>query len=253
MHWENGDAVPCHAESCPILASFLDPNTVRLVRGAAGVMAQTTQRSSRCERLARAHPKALEVWFRRASSLFNDVESDLPLETIGWISAGASGLLVERDELMPDAASAQRSVERDACLELWGSGSTALDAVCERSHQDLLVHTRASVRWEDLRLRAEDALRHARAQRYAQALERARPDSAVDMANLEDVWKELSVRRALLDDSSAEPAATALELLRFVERAAAQHPGEPRLIALQAELARIAQVTPASGPAMTAP
>jgi hypothetical protein len=254
LHWEeDSEAVGCDADRCPTLARFLDAHTLLLVRGAlSGELAPGRARGP-CAQLLSEHPEAFETSFRRGEALFLEASSDVPRATRSWTFASSSGLVVEREEQMADEPAAQRGLERDACRELWGGGSTALEASCERSRAQLTLRTSARVHWDDLRLRRDDAARHALAQRYAEALENVRPDDAVDLANLADVWRELALRRTLIESSGADRRPQALELLRFVERALTVHPAEPRLLALRADLERMAQVTAASGPAMTAP
>ena len=251
--WENPAAVSCDAERCPILASFVDAHTLRLVQGA--IPAQIVERAqlSACAELAARHPRAIEIAYRRAETPALGTVLGVPLETRAWTTAGPSSATFQRIETMNDEDTAQRALERDACRELWGAGITELDAQCERTRDGLELRTSARVRWEDLRLRRDDAARHARARRYADALERARPDDAVALDDLEDVWRELSVRRTLLDTSGADPRPAALALLRFVGRALERHPDEPRLRALRRELMSRAQVTAADMPAMTPP
>ena len=251
LRWQGADAVSCDAEQCPILASFVGPQQVRLVHGPLPAVA-AVDRDSPCAQLLHKHPQAFEVSFRRERALFTDAASDVPLHTHAFAYATAAALSVEREELMADSAAAERALERDACRELWGGGS--LDATCERTRQDLLVQTRAHLRWQELRLRGEDDARHARAERYASALERARADAAVDWSNLDDALGELLVRRTLLETSGADPRPIALELLDLLQRVLARYPGEPRLLKLKAELEPIAQVmTTGNSPAMTPP
>jgi hypothetical protein len=254
LHWESSDAVGCSADRCPTLARFIDAHTLQLVRGAARSGTLDPKPRSACAHLLREHSAAFEVSFRREESLFIDAASDLPLHTSAWTQATPAGVVVQREELMADSAAAERALERDPCRELWGAGSAAVDAACERTRQDVLVHTSARLRWDDLRLRRDDDARHALAQRYAAALERARPDSAIDWSNLDELFKELSVRRTLLETSGADPRPTALELLRSVKRGLDLYPNEPRLMKLSTELERIGQVmTTGDRPAMTAP
>jgi hypothetical protein len=253
LHWEDAEAVGCDADSCPTLARFLDKDTLRLVRGAPAAQSASNGPPGPCLQLLRDHPSAFEVSFRRGEVLFIEASSDVPRTTQAWTVATSAGLLVERVDQMGDDEAAQRGLERDACRELWGGGDTALDASCERTREKLQLHTTARVRWDDLRLRRDDAARHARAQRYAEALESARPDAALDLADLDDLLRELSVRRTLIETSGADPRPAAIELLQLVARALAQHPAEPRLLAFRADLERIARVTAAGGPAMTAP
>ena len=251
--WEDAAAVSCDAERCPILASFIDARTLRLVQGA--IPAQITARAplSVCAELVARHPRAIELSRRRADTPALGTVLGVPLETRAWTMAGASSAAFQRIETMNDEDTAQRALERDACRELWGGGITELDAQCERTRDGLELRTSARVRWEDLRLRRDDALRHARARRYADALERVRADDAVALDDLADVWRELGVRRTLLDTSGADPRAGALTLLRFLGRALERHPDEPRLRALRRELMSRAQVTGADMPAMTPP
>jgi hypothetical protein len=253
LHWEDTDAVGCDAERCPTLATFLDQHTLRLVRGGLARELAARPQPGPCAQLLREHPRAFELSFRRGEALFLEASSDVPRVTRSWTLSSSSGLIVEREEEMADEAGAERGLERDACRELWGGGSTALEASCERTRAKLLLRTTARLHWDDLRLRRDDAARHALAQRYAEALEKVRPDDAIDLANLDDVWRELTVRRTLIEASGADIRPQTLELLRFIERALAQHPGESRLLALRADLERMAQVTAANGPAMTAP
>jgi hypothetical protein len=254
LHWESPDAVGCSADRCPTLARFIDPHTLQLVRGAARGGSADPKPRSPCAHLLRKHSAAFEVSFRREESLFVDAASDLPLHTSAWTEATPAGVVFQREELMADSAAAERALERDPCRELWGAGSAAVDAACERTRQDVLVHTSARIRWDDLRLRRDDDARHALAQRYAAALERAHPDSAIVWSNLDELLKELSVRRTLLETSAADPRPSALELLRVAKKGLDLYPNEPRLIKLSAEIERIGQVmTTGDRPAMTAP
>jgi hypothetical protein len=254
LQWGDAAAYSCAAEGCPALARFLDAHTVELSRGAQVTTLAGSNSNSPCARLVRERPTAFEVSFRREEPLFSDVASDVPLQTSAWSQASAVGVRVQHEELMADSAAAQRAMERDACRELWGGGNAAVDATCERTRDDLLVHTTARMRWEELRLRSEDSQRHARAERYASALERVHSDDAVDWSNLEAAWQELSARRALLASSAADPHPLALELLHTLNTALALHPNEPRFMQLRAELERLGQVmTTADRPAMNAP
>jgi hypothetical protein len=253
LDWQDDDAVGCSAEPCPIVATFLDAHTVRLVHGAA-VAEATTASGSPCAQLLQRHPTALEVSWRREHALFTDATSELPLHTQVWSEATSTALNVERDEWMADRPAAERALMRDGCRELWGGGQASVDALCERTRQDSLVHTSARLRWQDLEEQAHDEARHARAARYAAALAQLRPNSAVDWSNVDDAWRELEVRRTLLEASSADLRPGARELLRDVQRALDQHPAESRFLKLKAELQQSAQVmTTADSPAMTPP
>jgi len=241
LDWAAPAAVSCADEPCPTRAAFLDAHTLELSRGATLRASAALQHGSPCARLLREQASAFEVSFRREEPLFNDAASDVPLQSGAWAVATATGVLVQRQELMADSAAAERALDRDACSELWGSGSAALDVVCERSRRAMLVLSVARMRWDDLHMRRNDAQRHALAQQYAAALERMQPDTAVDWSNLEAAWQELSVRRALLAASTADRRPMALELLRATQKALALHPDEPRLQRLNAELERIGQ------------
>ncbi|HEX4351462.1 MAG TPA: hypothetical protein VHZ95_01085, partial [Polyangiales bacterium] len=238
LHWDETAAISCDAERCPTLAQFIDAHTLRLVRGALPAAPQ--QRAGPCALLVRAHPQAFENSFRRGEALFIDASSDVALETSAFATRSASGVIVQREEQMGDESAAQRGVERDACRELWGSGSHAFDAVCERTRDGVRVRTTARIDWDDLRLRRDDADRHALAQHYADALDKLRPDDAIDWKDLADVLRELAVRRALLAASGADPKPQARELARFVARALAFHPDDPQLIAAQRALESVA-------------
>ena len=256
LHWQGTDAVSCDGDTCPVLTSLLDRHTVRLVHGPIPPDVPVHP-GNVCAALLRRQSHALEVSARRedsAQGLSADLPSERLIRTQAFAYKTPTMVVLERDAWLAGDEAAARSVERDACRELFGAEVPLIDAVCERTRNERRVHTRVWLRWQDLHMRVADAARHARAQRYAEALPRVRADDDVDWSNIDDAYRELATRKILIDNSGAAAGERARALLQRVRELLATHPREPRLLALEAELEPIAEVmTPGGRPAMTPP
>ena len=252
LRWDSPEALACAQASCPTVARFVDAHTVRLARGVWEASGQAAGSERACVALANGDPEAVEVSARRNASLLAGGPSDLPIETRSIVVASPAAAQLTRDDLMPSSEAAERLVQRGGASDAFGGVLSGFDlAATSRTQEDLVVHTKLRLCWDDLRLRFADERRLVQARRYADALGQVHADANVDFDDAAAVLAELAVREQLARDSSADPSAVRSQLLAFVARGLAKHPESGALRAAHERLG--VQVTTPGEPAMTPP
>ncbi|MFW5876595.1 MAG: hypothetical protein ACOCXM_07650, partial [Myxococcota bacterium] len=221
LSWDEG---ACRGASCPALrASFLDARTVRIEQGAWPTEAPPGA-AERCATLAAEHSDALEVTSRRGELVVESLEDLVPRRLESVLHRRSEGFELVRRRWMttPEWAERARRLELSAD-EAPGVAGLATERWSERRGR--LVVSTYRFDFEDLFLAFEDARRLRRARRAAAGRAFVVPIDRVNVANLEEVRRQVSLRFAALD--RAGPAGRrelAETLARLLERAIAAHP-----------------------------
>jgi hypothetical protein len=240
LRWVDADAPAetCHAVDCPALVRQQPDGVLRIELGpwpqdlAPGAEALCVEQAGRA-------PGALEVAARRGALLHDTAPLALPLRSLSVVHAASDGVLLERLDRLPSPELAQLLAEPSLELDWLPEAETRLGTELSRVQEGSELRTRVQVLWDDLALAAADRQRYARAERYADALGQLRPEAAVPLDDADAVLREVELLRTLRESSGATPPSEWLRRSRtLLERAVAQHPGEPRLARALAELPR---------------
>jgi hypothetical protein len=237
LQWTTEPLGPCTPDACPTQASSDGEGHVRLARGEwASTDKPGVER--RCRRLLREHPDAVEVWARRERSLRALADTGPPLLSTAVITRAPNGLRIEREDLMPSVAAAERGLSARRLPTGMPSRFGVLAPIAVKQRVDASVLVTLDVAWEDLLMLRDDEERQASAKRYADALARLQPDDAEGMLGTNKLVTQIEVRLTLLEEAVGEHPALVASVRALLERLAGVQPNEPRLSGLRERFAR---------------